>query len=323
MDTVVINNITKKFEHTTAIDDLTLTIPTGQMTGIVGADAAGKTTLLRIIIGLLYADSGTVTTLGYDPARQKKELIAQIGYMPQKFGLYEDLTVRENLEFYADLKSVDKNFDELLEFTGLQPFQKRLAGNLSGGMKQKLGLACALLGDPKFLVLDEPSVGVDPISRRDLMRLVRATIKEDTTVVWSTAYLDEANSFDNTVVIDKGKVIYHGPPEALAATSADFEREVIRLMGGYEEKASQIAAHYVYQESNVEYPVEALNLLKMYGNFAAVKNNTFHIKKGEIFGLLGPNGAGKSTSFKMMCGLARPTDGTAKSWGWISGKILL
>lgn len=208
MDTVVINNITKKFEHTTAIDDLTLTIPTGQMTGIVGADAAGKTTLLRIIIGLLYADSGTVTTLGYDPARQKKELIAQIGYMPQKFGLYEDLTVRENLEFYADLKSVDKNFDELLEFTGLQPFQKRLAGNLSGGMKQKLGLACALLGDPKFLVLDEPSVGVDPISRRDLMRLVRATIKEDTTVVWSTAYLDEANSFDNTVVIDKGKVIW-------------------------------------------------------------------------------------------------------------------
>ena len=315
MDTVVINNITKKFEHTTAIDDLTLTIPTGQMTGIVGADAAGKTTLLRIIIGLLCADSGTVTTLGYDPARQKKELIAQIGYMPQKFGLYEDLSVRENLEFYADLKSVDKNFDELLDFTGLRPFQKRLAGNLSGGMKQKLGLACALLGDPKFLVLDEPSVGVDPISRRDLMRLVRATIKEDTTVIWSTTYLDEANSFDNTVVIDKGKVIFHGPPETLAATSADFEREVIRLMGGYEEKKSQIAAHYIYRESTVEYPVEALNLLKMYGNFAAEKNNTFHIKKGEIFGLLGPNGAGKSTSFKMMCGLARPTDGTAKIMG--------
>lgn len=315
MDTVVINNITKKFEHTTAIDDLTLTIPTGQMTGIVGADAAGKTTLLRIIIGLLCADSGTVTTLGYDPARQKKELIAQIGYMPQKFGLYEDLSVRENLEFYADLKSVDKNFDELLDFTGLRPFQKRLAGNLSGGMKQKLGLACALLGDPKFLVLDEPSVGVDPISRRDLMRLVRATIKEDTTVIWSTAYLDEANSFDNTVVIDKGKVIFHGPPETLAATSADFEREVIRMMGGYEEKESQIAAHYIYRESTVEYPVEALNLLKMYGNFAAVKNNTFHIRKGEIFGLLGPNGAGKSTFFKMMCGLARPTDGTAKIMG--------
>ena len=315
MDTVVINNITKKFDHTVAIDNLTLAIPMGKMTGIVGADAAGKTTLLRIIIGLLTADSGTVNTLGYDPARQKKELIAQIGYMPQKFGLYEDLTVRENLEFYADLKAVDKDFDELLNFTGLQSFQKRLAGNLSGGMKQKLGLACALLGDPKFLVLDEPSVGVDPISRRDLMRLVRATIKPDTTVVWSTAYLDEANSFDNTVVIDKGKVIYQGSPAALATTSAGFEREVIRLMGGYEEQESQIAAHYIYRESTVEYPVEALNLLKMYGSFAAVKNNTFHIKKGEIFGLLGPNGAGKSTSFKMMCGLARPTEGTAKIMG--------
>lgn len=315
MDTVVINALTKKFGVTVALDALNLTIPMGQMTGIVGADAAGKTTLLRIIIGLLTADTGTVTTLGCDPALQKAELMPQIGYMPQKFGLYEDLTVRENLDFYADLKAVDKNFDELLAFTGLKPFQKRLAGKLSGGMKQKLGLACALLGDPKFLVLDEPSVGVDPISRRDLMRLVKATIKANTTVVWSTAYLDEANSFDNTVVMDKGQVIYNGPPAQLAPAAAGFEREVIRLMGGYTEQESQIAAHYVYQESNIEYPVEALELLKMYGSFAAVKNNTFHIKKGEIFGLLGPNGAGKSTSFKMMCGLAKPTAGTARIMG--------
>lgn len=315
MDTVVINAVTKKFGQTVALDALSLTIPMGQMTGIVGADAAGKTTLLRIIIGLLEADTGSVATLGLDPATQKKELTAMIGYMPQKFGLYEDLTVRENLEFYADLKEVAKDFSKLLDFTGLEPFQDRLAGKLSGGMKQKLGLACALLGDPEFLVLDEPSVGVDPISRRDLMHLVKTTITPKTTVVWSTAYLDEANSFDNTIVMDQGKVIYNGSPSALAATSAAFEREVIRLMGGYEEKPSQIAAHYVYRESNIEYPVEALDLLKMYGSFAAVKNNTFHIKRGEIFGLLGPNGAGKSTSFKMMCGLARPTAGTAKIMG--------
>lgn len=315
MDTVVVKNLTKKFGTTTALDDLSLTIPMGKMTGIIGADASGKTTLLRIIIGLLKADTGTVVTLGLDPASQKRTLTAKIGYMPQKFGLYEDLTVRENLEFYADLKAVDKEFSTLLDFTGLQPFQDRLAGKLSGGMKQKLGLACALLGDPEFLVLDEPSVGVDPISRRDLMRLVRTTITPATTVVWSTAYLDEANSFDNTIVMDKGKVIYHGSPEKLASTPAEFEREVIRLMGGYEEKASQIAAHYIYKETDIEYPVEALELLKMYGSFAAVKNNTFHIKKGEIFGLLGPNGAGKSTSFKMMCGLARPTGGTARIMG--------
>ena len=315
MDTVVVKNLTKKFGTTTALDDLSLTIPMGKMTGIIGADASGKTTLLRIIIGLLKADAGTVVTLGLDPASQKRTLTAKIGYMPQKFGLYEDLTVRENLEFYADLKAVDKEFSTLLDFTGLQPFQDRLAGKLSGGMKQKLGLACALLGDPEFLVLDEPSVGVDPISRRDLMHLVRTTITPATTVVWSTAYLDEANSFDNTIVMDKGKVIYHGSPEKLASTPAEFEREVIRLMGGYEEKASQIAAHYIYKETDIEYPVEALELLKMYGSFAAVKNNTFHIKKGEIFGLLGPNGAGKSTSFKMMCGLARPTGGTARIMG--------
>ena len=250
MDTVVVKNLTKKFGTTTALDDLSLTIPMGKMTGIIGADASGKTTLLRIIIGLLKADTGTVVTLGLDPASQKRTLTAKIGYMPQKFGLYEDLTVRENLEFYADLKAVDKEFSTLLDFTGLQPFQDRLAGKLSGGMKQKLGLACALLGDPEFLVLDEPSVGVDPISRRDLMHLVRTTITPATTVVWSTAYLDEANSFDNTIVMDKGKVIYHGSPEKLASTPAEFEREVIRLMGGYEEKASQIAAHYIYKETD-------------------------------------------------------------------------
>lgn len=315
MDTVVIKNLTKTFGTITALNDLSLTIPTGQMTGIVGADGAGKTTLLRIIIGLLVPDDGSIATLEVNPVTHKKELLTQIGYMPQKFGLYEDLTVLENLELYADLKEVEKDFSNLLNFTGLEPFQSRLAGKLSGGMKQKLGLACALLGDPKFLILDEPSVGVDPISRRDLMRLVRNTISKNTTIIWSTAYLDEANSFDNTVVIDKGQVIFQGPPDALATTPADFEKAVIQLMGGYEVQDSQIAAHYKYQNSEVEFPVEALDLLKKYGSFTAVQNNTFHIRKGEIFGLLGPNGAGKSTSFKMMCGLARPTAGTAKIMG--------
>ena len=136
MDTVVVKNLTKKFGTTTALDDLSLTIPMGKMTGIIGADASGKTTLLRIIIGLLKADAGTVVTLGLDPASQKRTLTAKIGYMPQKFGLYEDLTVRENLEFYADLKAVDKEFSTLLDFTGLQPFQDRLAGKLSGGMRR-------------------------------------------------------------------------------------------------------------------------------------------------------------------------------------------
>jgi len=171
------------------------------------------------------------------------------------------------------------------------------------------------MGSPDFLVLDEPSVGVDPISRHDLMEMVRKLITPDTTVLWSTAYLDEAHSFDTAVVLDKGKVIYNGKPDDLARDTKEFEEKVIDLMGGYKKEPSKVAQNYVIQESNLSCTVEADNLEKRYGNFYAVKNNSFCIQRGEIFGLLGPNGAGKSTSFKMMCGLAKPTGGTAKIMG--------
>lgn len=315
MNTVTIKNLTKNFGDTVALDNLSLNIEKGKITGLIGADGAGKTTLLRTIIGLLLQDEGEIDVLGFNPKTQKDELNLHIGYMPQKFGLYEDLTVIENLKLYADLKNVPHDFEKMLEFTTLTPFQDRLAGALSGGMKQKLGLACTLLGNPEFLLLDEPSVGVDPISRRDLMKMVREMITPETTVLWSTAYLDEAHSFDTAVVIDKGKVIYEGKPHDLASTPQEFEEKVIELMGGYNKEESLIAKNYSYKAPNVEYTVEADNLEKRYGNFYAVKNNTFKIKKGEIFGLLGPNGAGKSTSFKMMCGLAKPTNGTARIMG--------
>ncbi len=315
MNTVEIKNLTKKFNSINALDNVSLNLEKGKITGLIGADGAGKTTLLRLIIGLLTTTDGEISTLGINPFTNKEELNKKIGYRPQKFGLYEDLSVIENLKLYADLKNVPHEFDRLLEFTNLKPFQDRLAGALSGGMKQKLGLACSLLGEPEFLVLDEPSVGVDPISRRDLMQMVRNMITENTTVLWSTAYLDEAHSFDTTVVLDKGKVIYQGKPHDLAQTSQEFEEKVIDLMGGYSKEPSKIAQNYIPLETNVEYPVIADNLEKKYGDFYAVKNNSFKIKKGEIFGLLGPNGAGKSTSFKMMCGLARPTNGTASIMG--------
>ena len=315
MQTVTIKNLTKKFGSTVAIDNLSLNIERGKITGLIGADGAGKTTLLRTIIGLLLPNEGEINVLGFNPRTQKNELNLHIGYMPQKFGLYEDLTVIENLRLYADLKGVMHDFDKMLEFTTLAPFKDRLSGALSGGMKQKLGLACTLLGNPDFLLLDEPSVGVDPISRRDLMKMVREMINPETTVLWSTAYLDEAHSFDTAVVIDKGKVIYEGKPHDLAPTPQEFENKIIDLMGGYNKEESLIAKNYDYKAPNVELTVEADNLEKRYGNFYAVKNNTFKIKKGEIFGLLGPNGAGKSTSFKMMCGLARPTSGTARIMG--------
>ena len=236
MNTVQIKNLTKTFDSTLAIDNLSLDIEKGKITGLIGADGAGKTTLIRLVIGLLVPDNGEVSVLGLNPFTQKEQLNKLIGYMPQKFGLYEDLTILENLRLYADLKNQPYDFDKLLEFTGLKPFLNRLAGALSGGMKQKLGLACALMGTHEFLVLDEPSVGVDPISRRDLMKMVKDLISPQTTVLWSTAYLDEAHSFDTAVVLDKGKVIYNGSPHSLAATAPEFEDKVIELMGGYKKE---------------------------------------------------------------------------------------
>jgi ABC-type multidrug transport system ATPase subunit len=315
VNTVEIKNLTKIFDDVPAVDNLSLNIKKGEITGLIGADGAGKTTLMRLITGLMIADSGEISTLGLNPAADKAKLNPKIGYMPQKFGLYEDLTVIENLNFYADLKNTAHDFKKMLEFTDLDKFQHRLAGKLSGGMKQKLGLACALLGTPDFLVLDEPSVGVDPISRRELMKLVKEYLNEGMSVLWSTAYLDEAHSFDTAVVLDRGKVIFEGRPFSLGATSKAFEAEIIKLMGGYKKEESLIAKSVTVQDYGLEFTVEACNLVKKYGDFYAVKDNTFCIKKGEIFGLLGPNGAGKSTSFKMMCGLSAPTQGTARIMG--------
>src|SRR5574344_694522 len=237
--TVEIKNLTKSFGDILAIDDLSLNIGKGKTIGVIGADGAGKTTLLRLIIGLLNPDKGEIKTLNCNPSTEKNILTKKIGYMPQKFGLYEDLSVIENLRLYADLKNVPYDFEKLLTFTNLTKFQTRLAGKLSGGMKQKLGLACALLGEPEFLVLDEPSVGVDPISRRALMKMVKDLISPETTVLWSTAYLDEAHSFDSAVVLDKGKVIYNGKPFDLAQTAQEFENKVIDLMGGYKKEVSK------------------------------------------------------------------------------------
>lgn len=315
MQTVTIKNLIKNFGSVRAIDNLSLEIEKGKITGLIGADGSGKTTLIRSIIGLILPDRGEIMTLGLNPFTEKPALTPKIGYMPQKFGLYEDLTVIENLKLYSDLKNEPYDFGKLLEFTKLAQFQDRLAGALSGGMKQKLGLACALIGTPDFLVLDEPSVGVDPISRRDLMKMVKEMISPETTVLWSTAYLDEAHSFDTAVVLDRGKVIYNGSPHDLASTAEEFEEAVINLMGGYNKEESLIAKNYIPIKNNEDCSVEADNLEKKYGDFYAVKNNSFCIRRGEIFGLLGPNGAGKSTSFKMMCGLARPTSGTARIMG--------
>ena len=310
METCVeIKNVTKKYGNLCALKDINLEIEKGKIVAILGADGSGKTTLLRLIAGLICADEGEIKTLQFDPKNEKSKILNLTGYMPQKFGLYEDLTVIENLNLYSKLKNSDDDFDELLDFTTLKPFKNRLAGNLSGGMKQKLALACAMLSKPKLLILDEPSVGVDPLSRLELLELVKKSVTKDTSVIWSSSYLDESYNFDLSVILDKGRVIFKGNTKQLGDNFETFENKVIELMGGYVEKPSLISQNYNLISHSKDCCVLADKLSKRYGDFWAVKNNSFCIKKGEIFGLLGPNGAGKSTTFKMMCALIKPTSG--------------
>ena len=219
---VKIRNLSKYFEEesTPALSNINAQISFGKIIGLVGSDGAGKTTLLRIMAGLLLPSEGNIEIAGFDTVKEAPEIHEIIGYMPQRFGLYEDLTVIQNLHLYADLQNLsdkdrEKTFDKLLFFTGLHPFTTRLAYNLSGGMKQKLGLACTLLRKPKLLLLDEPSVGVDPISRRELWKMVSELRHGSTSIVWSTAYLDEAEKCDEVLLINEGKLLYSGPPDEL------------------------------------------------------------------------------------------------------------
>lgn len=364
-----------------ALDGVTGEIRAGFITGLVGPDGAGKTTLLRLIAGLLVVDSGRLSTLGRDPSHESARIHRELGYMPQKFGLYEDLSVLENLTLHADLRDVTGAervaiFDRLLAFTDLKRFTGRFAGKLSGGMKQKLGLACALLGKPRLLLLDEPGVGVDPISRRELREMVGQLVDDGIAVVWSTAYLEEAELCQTTLVLHEGKLIFSGSPAAMTAplvgrcwqlknagtnkrhlltqalsraevsdgtiqgrdlrlvfrtdtapmppenfgaapdaawvaVEPRFEDAFIDRMGGGPNGESVLANHVSTIPGDGRVVIEAENLTKKFGEFVATREVSFQVRRGEIYGLLGPNGAGKSTTFKMMCGLLRPSSGRA------------
>ncbi|MBW9063259.1 ABC transporter ATP-binding protein [Rhizobium herbae] len=378
-------DVTKRFgDASPALDAVSGAILAGEITGLVGPDGAGKTTLIRLMTGLMLPDSGSVSVLGFATARDPAAIQAAIGYMPQRFGLYEDLSVQENLDLYADLRGLPKHeraatFDELLTFTDLKRFTGRLAGKLSGGMKQKLGLACALLKKPRLLLLDEPGVGVDPISRRDLWTMVEDLTKEGIGVVWSTAYLDEAEICDGVLLLNQGKLMFSGKPadmtarvegrvfrvsgvsgrkrqvlaklldeegvidgviqgEALrivtgqgtepafrsagdGAKSAPalprFEDAFVDMLGGGPGGRSRLAEAQQPLAAKDDRPViEAKGLTKRFGDFTAADGITFDIQRGEIFGLLGPNGAGKSTTFKMLCGLLKPTAGEGRVAGF-------
>jgi len=230
-DVLSCEGLTKEFmrgpnEKIKALDGVTISVARGAVTGLIGPDGAGKTTLIRLATGLFAPEAGSIHVLGIDVAADPQAVQSRVGYMPQRFGLYEDLTVEENLNLYADLHALSpetrsERYPQLMQMTGLGPFMRRLAGQLSGGMKQKLGLACTLVSTPELLLLDEPTVGVDPLSRRELWEIVYRLVKEQgLTVLISTSYLEEAERCDRTVLLLRGKVLAWGPPSQISSIAS-------------------------------------------------------------------------------------------------------
>lgn len=217
-----------------AIADLSLTVAAGELFALVGPDGAGKTTTLRLLTGIMDPEAGQLRILGWDPVREAEKLREEIGYMPQRFGLYDDLTVLENLTFYADIYRVSKEerrrrLPELLAFAGLDRFQDRLAAHLSGGMRQKLGLICTLIHQPRLIFLDEPTFGVDPVSRREFWRILSRLLREGLTIFLSTSYLDEAERATRVGLLYDGQLLLLGTPQAL---KAGYEGELVEIQQG-------------------------------------------------------------------------------------------
>jgi len=248
---IKIASLKKSYGEVNAVNGISLSISKGEMFGLVGPDGAGKTTTIRILCGLISADSGNVTLLEMDLNNYKKEIQKSVGYLSQKFSLYGDLSVDENIEFFADIHDV-KDYkgrrDELLEFTRLKPFRDRLAENLSGGMKQKLALACSLIHKPKILFLDEPTTGVDPVSRRDFWKILSSLLKDGITIFMTTPYLDEAERCNRVALMNRGEIIAYDTPENI---KSNIKGEIIEIVCSPVRKANKVVADYFNYETQL------------------------------------------------------------------------
>ncbi len=322
-------SVSHAFKKTRALDDVTLDFPAGRIIGLIGPDGVGKSTLLSLIAGARKIQQGEVEALGADmrDARQRTKIGPRIAYMPQGLGknLYPTLSVFENVDFFGRLfgharKERHGRIHELLEATGLDPFPDRPAGKLSGGMKQKLGLCCALIHDPDLLILDEPTTGVDPLARRQFWDLINGIRKDrpGMGVIVATAYMDEASGFDWLVAMDGGRVLATGTPAELRERTgtSSLDEAFIALMP--EEKRRlhrKVEIPPRPKDGDGDAAIEAEGLTIRFGDFTAVDNVSFRIPKGEIFGFLGSNGCGKTTTMKMLTGLLPASEGTARLFG--------
>jgi ribosome-dependent ATPase len=325
---VSIKNVTHRYKKVVALDGISLEIPAGIMVGIVGPDGVGKSTLMALCAGSKKMQEGTITVLDGDiaDARHRRAVGPRVAYMPQGLGknLYLELSVYDNVDFMARLFGLGPEdrkvrVKELLAATGLGPFAERPAGKLSGGMKQKVGLCGALVHDPDLLILDEPTTGVDPLSRRQFWTLIddiRAG-RPGMSVVISTAYMDEAQRWDWIVAMDAGRVLATGTPGELMARTGtnDLEKCFIQLLPEEKRKGHTELVIPPRPPGHSEIAIEAHGLTQRFGTFTAVDRVTLSIERGEIFGFLGSNGCGKSTTMKMLTGLLPPTEGTATLFG--------
>ena len=326
---VEINTVSHTYGKTVALDNISLNILQGSTVGLIGPDGVGKSTLLSLIAGVKVIQNGSVQVFGKDMAEKsaREALSKHIAFMPQGLGhnLYPTLSVYENVEFHARLFGLNAHerhvrIARLLEATGLAPFPDRAAGKLSGGMKQKLSLCCALVHNPDLLILDEPTTGVDPLSRRQFWSLVASlqAEREEMTVIVSTAYIDEAKNFEYLLAMDDGKLLANQRTQTVMTelNVTSLEEAYIKLLPPEKQtNAGALVITPFVPDPDAPPAIEAKNLTKRFGDFTAVDNVSFCIEKGEIFGFLGSNGCGKSTTMKMLTGLIDKTEGSAKLLG--------
>lgn len=310
---ITVEHVSKSYGSVKALHDLSLSVGKGEIFGIVGPDGAGKTTLFRILATLILADSGTVSVGGHDVKKGMKQIRHITGYVPGKFSLYQDLSVRENLEFFATLfgTTVEAEYDNIKAiYSQIEPFADRRAGALSGGMKQKLALSCALVHRPEVLLLDEPTTGVDPVSRKEFWGMLDEVSRRGVTIVVSTPYLDEVRQCHRVAFLHEGEMKGIGKPNDILEEFKDvFCPEAPQREG---DSGSNEEAGVGGQEDN---SIEVEHLVKAFGDFRAVDDISFSVKRGEIFGFLGANGAGKTTAMHILTGLSQPTAGSGKVAG--------
>ena len=300
MNAIEVKNVSKNYGRVKALDDVSFFVGKGEVFGLIGPDGAGKTSMFRILCSLLLPETGTASVDGFDVVRQMRQVRCRVGYMPGKFSLYQDLTIEENLKFFATLfgTTVEEGYDSIKAiYSQIERFKDRKAGALSGGMKQKLALSCALVHSPSVLFLDEPTTGVDPVSRKEFWEMLLTLKERGITIMASTPYLDEVRCCERVAFLDHGRIRGIDTPEVIL----DRFKNIFNPPGIEHEKTTEKI------DENV---IEVSHLVKAFGTFHAVDDISFSVKRGEIFGFLGANGAGKTTAMHMLTGLNQPTSGT-------------